>query len=117
MADVTLIIEARSLPNYEKIFISQLLEATKVRLWIVAGYPIYDDRPIFDGTGLTGRYDFTLDWSPIQANAAARDNAAPSNDSPSILAALQEQLGLKLVSTKGPAEVIVIDQIERPSEN
>ena len=67
-------------------------------------------RIIVDKTGLTGRYDFTLAWTP--------DGVAPSDQSgPDIFTAIQEQLGLKLESTKGPVDVIVIDHIEKPSAN
>jgi uncharacterized protein (TIGR03435 family) len=66
------------------------------------------DRTVIDNTGLTGEYDLSLEW--------AADEAADSS-LPSIFTALQEQLGLKLESTKGPVEVIVIDHVERPSEN
>jgi uncharacterized protein (TIGR03435 family) len=67
-------------------------------------------RIIVDKTGLTGRYDFTLEWTP--------DGVAPSDQSgPDIFTAIQEQLGLKLESTKGPVDVIVIDHIEKPSAN
>jgi uncharacterized protein (TIGR03435 family) len=74
-------------------------------------------------TGIKGDYDFTLRYKPesmqLEApnpsgsgNANLSDNAAPS-----IVDALQEQLGLKLESQKGPLDVIVIDHIEQPSEN
>jgi uncharacterized protein (TIGR03435 family) len=72
------------------------------------------DRQIFDKTGLAGTYDFTLEWTPDEAPGAG----APSNDSgPSIFTAVQEQLGLKLIPTKGPVPVLVIDHAEMPSEN
>ncbi len=85
-------------------------------------------RTVLDQTGLKGNYNFTLNWTPDEYHAAmykgadggnpGPDNAPPPESSgPSIFTAIQEQLGLKLVSTKGPAEVIVIDHIERPSEN
>ena len=85
-------------------------------------------RTVLDQTGLKGNYDFTLHWTPDQSQAAmpmgpdggkpATDNAPPPESSgPSIFTAIQEQLGLKLESTKGPVDVIVIDHIERPSEN
>jgi uncharacterized protein (TIGR03435 family) len=67
-------------------------------------------RRIVDKTGLTGKYDFTLHWT-----SASSDQE--SADGPSIFTALQEQLGLKLEPTKGPVEVLVIDHIERPSQN
>jgi len=61
-----------------------------------------------DQTGIKGAYDFTLEWAPDQAaNASA----------PSLITAIQEQLGLKLESRKSPVEVLVIDRIERPTEN
>jgi len=65
-------------------------------------------RTVTDHTGLTGEYDFKLTWTPDQ-NADATG--------PSIFTALQEQLGLKLDSAKGPVEIIVIDSVEKPSEN
>jgi uncharacterized protein (TIGR03435 family) len=67
-------------------------------------------RIIVDKTGLTGRYDFNLKWTP--------DGVEPSDQSgPDIFTAIQEQLGLKLESAKGPVDVIVIDRIEKPSAN
>ncbi len=66
------------------------------------------DRMIIDNTGLAGGYDLTLEWAP---------NPSPDSTQPSLFTALQEQLGLKLESTKAPVEIIVIDNIERPSEN
>ena len=61
-------------------------------------------------TGLTGAYDFTLQYSD-------KDPPPPDSTAPSIYTALEEQLGLKLESTKGPVQVLVIDHVERPSEN
>jgi uncharacterized protein (TIGR03435 family) len=81
-------------------------------------------RKVVDKTGLEGRYDFTLHWTPEQqaplgGPGNGSEGAPPSSDSsgPSIFTALQEQLGLKLESAKGPVETIVIDRIERPSAN
>jgi len=68
------------------------------------------DRPIFDKTGLTGTFDFALEWE-----LAANDQADHSG--PTFLDAVQEQLGLKLDSQKGPLEVLLLDHIEHPSEN
>lgn len=65
-------------------------------------------RPVNDNTGLRGTFDFTLEWSPDQTEEST---------GASLFTAIQEQLGLKLESTKGPVEVIVIDHVERPSEN
>jgi len=75
-------------------------------------------RPVVDKTGLTGIYDFTLDWSPqlkgVQGGPAVL--SAPSEDAPSIFTALQ-QLGLKLQPATGPEKMVVIDHVERPSQN
>jgi uncharacterized protein (TIGR03435 family) len=65
------------------------------------------DRTVVDKTGLTGNYDFTLQWTP--------DEGEPSG--PSIFAAIQEQLGLKLESQKDGVEMLFIDHIEKPLEN
>lgn len=69
--------------------------------------------PIVDQTGLKGTYDFTLKWSS-QQSAAGQENRA---DAPAFFTAIREQLGLKLVPSKGRVEVIVVDHIERPTEN
>jgi uncharacterized protein (TIGR03435 family) len=79
-------------------------------------------RMIVDKTGLAGKYDITVKWSPESAATPFQQDASqtvPSPDiaGPSIFAAFQEQLGLKLISTKGPVEIIVIDHAEKPSEN
>ncbi len=66
------------------------------------------DRTVVDLTGLQGNFDFTLSWT--------RDQAADAPGS-SLFTALQEQLGLKLESQKGPVDIIYIDSIERPSAN
>lgn len=71
-------------------------------------------RLIVDKTGLAGKkFDFELTWTPDDERAA--NDAADAG--PSIFTALEEQLGLKLVPSKGPVEAIVIDRIERPSKN
>ena len=68
------------------------------------------DRIVVDQTGLSGNFTFTLDWTPDSARDA--DSTAPS-----LFTAIQEQLGLKLESGRGPVEVLVIDGLEKPSEN
>ncbi|HLG58848.1 MAG TPA: TIGR03435 family protein [Vicinamibacterales bacterium] len=80
------------------------------------------DRPVVDRTGLPGRYDFMLRWTPDETQFAGLDVRvpAPSNSvdaPPALFTAFQEQLGLKLESTRAPVEVLVIDRIDRPSEN
>lgn len=80
-------------------------------------------RNVVDKTGLEGIYDFTLHWTPEPQGLAAGPPdsqlpAAPLDSSgPSIFIALQEQLGLKLESQKGPVETLIIESVERPSEN
>jgi uncharacterized protein (TIGR03435 family) len=74
-------------------------------------------RPVVDETGLTSKYDFTLDWTPDQSASPATSAAESEASGPSIFTAIQEQLGLKLESQKGPVEVLVIDHIEKPSPN
>jgi uncharacterized protein (TIGR03435 family) len=73
---------------------------------------------VVDRTGLGGRYEIALEWTPDRAVPANGDGAptVPS-DKPSVFAALQEQLGLKLEPERGPVDVVVIDHIERPTEN
>ncbi len=76
------------------------------------------DRPVVDRTGIAGSFDFHLEWA-ADAGAPGAPEAAPSDPAgaPSIFTALQEQLGLKLVPARGPVEFLVIDHVERPSEN
>jgi uncharacterized protein (TIGR03435 family) len=83
------------------------------------------DRPVIDQTGLTDRYDFTLNWTPDDFqfplfSAVQREywaSAARADGLPDLFAAFQEQLGLKLEATKAPADVLVIDKVSKPSEN
>jgi uncharacterized protein (TIGR03435 family) len=78
-------------------------------------------RVVIDKTGLGGRYDVAIKWAPLAASSPAdgrSDSSAAAPDTgPSIFTAIQEQLGLKLESQKGPVEILVIDHAERPSEN
>jgi len=76
-------------------------------------------RPVLDRTGLEGGYYLDLEYAPQRLTAAAStDNAPPAGPAgPSIFTALERQLGLKLKPTKGPVESIVIEHIERPTEN
>jgi uncharacterized protein (TIGR03435 family) len=68
------------------------------------------DRMVLDQTNLTGSYKFTLKWTPDES-------PNPSPDLPGIFTAIQEQLGLKLVPTKGPVEMLIVDHVEKPSPN
>jgi len=75
-------------------------------------------RKVLDRTGLTSGYDFKLEWTPDSAQAfEPKEGAAADSPGPSLFTALQEQLGLKLESTKGPVEILVIEHAERPTEN
>jgi uncharacterized protein (TIGR03435 family) len=76
------------------------------------GYAL--NRTVIDKTGLTGKYDLSLKWTP--------DDQPPSDDvsgdhAPGLFTAVQEQLGLKLEPSKGPVDTLIIDHIEMPSEN
>ena len=72
-------------------------------------------RNVIDGTGLTGTFDIHLTWA--KDSLGAGDSASLNLTGPSIFTGLQEQLGLRLESTKGPVEVLVIDHAERPTQN
>lgn len=80
-------------------------------------------RPVIDKTGITGYFEIHLAFTPddsAAAQSATADSATPPSgvpDNPGIFQAIQEQLGLRLVSARGPVDVLVIDHIERPSEN
>jgi uncharacterized protein (TIGR03435 family) len=69
-------------------------------------------RPVLDQTGLAGKYDFVLEWTPDTA-----DLPDPAAAGPAIFTGMQEQLGLRLVAQKGPVQIIVIDRAQKPSEN
>ena len=72
------------------------------------------EREVVNRTGLSGKYDFQLDWTPDSGPCPAAGDAVGL---PSIYGAIQQQLGLKLEAAKGPVELLVIDHVERPSEN
>jgi uncharacterized protein (TIGR03435 family) len=78
-------------------------------------------RVVIDKTWIVGRYDVALKWTPdtgtAPINNRIEDTAPPPDSGPSIFTAIQEQLGLKLESTNGPVQVLVIDHVEMPSEN
>ncbi len=76
------------------------------------------DRPVVDRTGLSGKYDFTLEWTPDETQFGGNlPPGAPDSGRPGIYEAMQQQLGLKLEPTRGPIEAMVIDRVERPSAN
>jgi uncharacterized protein (TIGR03435 family) len=88
------------------------------------------DRPVIDKTGMEGRFDFQLQYAPDEstpeffrhtpqgmAGSDPLGRAASDPLGPSIFDAVQRQLGLRLVRARGPAQFLVIDHVERPSEN
>lgn len=74
------------------------------------GMQYFMDKPVVNQTSLEGHYDFTLQWSTGLGPATG-------SDVPGMFTAIQEQLGLKLEATKGMVEVLVVDALERPSQN
>jgi uncharacterized protein (TIGR03435 family) len=79
------------------------------------------DRPVLDQTGVEGRYDFQLDWTPDDfqfQTLGVKAPPAPDNaPHPDLYTAIQQQMGLKLEAVKAPADVMVLDRVEKPSEN
>jgi uncharacterized protein (TIGR03435 family) len=78
------------------------------------------NRTVLDQTGLAGKYDVELRWTPDHTsapNTGPESGIAAESPTPSIFTAIQEQLGLKLESHKAPVEVLVIDHVEAPSAN
>ena len=102
-------------PN-DWIYVFQRLDMTS----LVNSGIFYDivDRPVIDKTGLTGVYNYSLDFnsSPLSAGAKT-EGEAPEPDSPDIFTALQQQVGLKLEAGRGPVRHLVIDYIDKPSED
>jgi uncharacterized protein (TIGR03435 family) len=68
-------------------------------------------RPVLDKTGLPGRFTFTLTWT------SEDDTDTDAHAAPGLSTAIQEQLGLRLQSTKGPVDTLVVDHVEMPTEN
>jgi len=75
------------------------------------------DRTVVDKTGLPGAYDFDLEWTPDESQFGGQLPRSVESTKPDLFAAMQEQLGLRLEATRGPVAVLVIDRVERPSEN
>jgi uncharacterized protein (TIGR03435 family) len=74
-------------------------------------------RPVFDRTGITDRIDYRLEWTPENGPGTPGGAVEPDPNPVTFMDAVREQLGLKLQSTKAPVRTLVIDRIERPSEN
>jgi uncharacterized protein (TIGR03435 family) len=80
------------------------------------------DRPVVDQTGLTSRFDFSLNWTPDDSQFGGMGaKVPPPTDTvdapPNLYTAIQEQIGLKLEATRAPADVMVIDNVQKPSSN
>jgi uncharacterized protein (TIGR03435 family) len=97
------------------------LEATRIGMTKLADMlQRLTGQVVVDATGLSGVYSFVLEWSPDDAKGipAAGDNGVANAAGPSIYSAVQEQLGLKLESRKGPVDVLVVDRMEKmPTSN
>ena len=80
------------------------------------------DHPVVDQTGLTGHYDFQLNWTPDESQFGGMGiKVPPPSDKPDappdLMTAIRDQLGLKLTATKTMVDVLVIDKVEKPSAN
>ena len=77
------------------------------------------DRPVVDQSGISGRYDFHLVWTPDESQLRPTEGVPPDDPEapPNLFAAMQEQLGLRLISTKADVDLLVIDHAEKASEN
>jgi uncharacterized protein (TIGR03435 family) len=79
------------------------------------------DRPVVDRTGITGRFDYSVTFTPDDSEFNGHPPKLPqteaSDSSPNLFAAIQEQLGLKLDAQKTSVDVIAIDHVEKPSAN
>lgn len=80
----------------------------------LSGLPEVSGRVLLDETGLTGKYTFNLRWTPQNLS---EPTTSPETPGPSLFTALEEQLGLRLESTKVPVDVLVVDHVEEPSPN
>lgn len=82
---------------------------------------VFMDKPVVDQTGLKDRYDFDLKWTPDESQSYCPSDPTRSRDDPnappSLYTAVQEQLGLKLIRTRAPIQVMVIGHVETPSAN
>jgi uncharacterized protein (TIGR03435 family) len=79
---------------------------------------VFLGRTVVDRTGFAETFDYDLTWTPdvgSQLRTGSSERPASAANGPSLFTALQEQLGLKLESTKGPVSVLVIDHVERPT--
>ncbi|HEV1286066.1 MAG TPA: TIGR03435 family protein [Bryobacteraceae bacterium] len=102
-------IRSRKMITGRRAPVSQLVETLS---WVLG-------RAVVDQTGLAGVYDFKLDWAPdeLQLTEPGSGGTAGAEPGSSLLAAIQEQLGLKLEPQKGPVEILVVDRAEKAASN
>ncbi|MFZ0591039.1 MAG: M56 family metallopeptidase [Bryobacteraceae bacterium] len=109
------------------------LESTGVEMpMLVGALSMVTHRVVIDKTGLSGRYDFTLNWTPDETQLPqggperpggpgggpmGPGGPPPESNGPDLFTAIQEQLGLKLEAQKAPVDVLMIQHVEKPSEN
>ncbi len=104
------------LPNYCGTFFSHggQVDGTRITMsQLIAALALRLDRPLVDRTGFTKTFDVHLTWDP-EADTPGR---AAADNGPSVFAASQKQLGLKLEATRAPVEMLVIDHVEKPDAN
>lgn len=110
--------DAEGSPEFRVFMRSQIMAKRAPLSLLTEALAMLLSRPVSDKTGLQGGFEYKLQWTPDQSQTRGGDDPLPPDpDRPSIFVALQEQLGLKLESQKGPVEIIVIDHAEKPSEN
>jgi uncharacterized protein (TIGR03435 family) len=83
---------------------------------IITGVGVVD-RPMIDQTGIKGNIDYSMEWRRVSIQLPPGATVEPDEDAPTFQQAMQEQLGIKMVSRKGPSELFFIDHVEKPSEN
>jgi uncharacterized protein (TIGR03435 family) len=85
---------------------------------LLSRQPEIGGRSVVDKTGITGSYDVALHWTRTGSAAAVTDDASTQDENaPSFFTAIQEQLGLRLATTKGQVDYVIVDHIEKPSAN
>jgi uncharacterized protein (TIGR03435 family) len=96
----------------------QITARTAPLAWLMEPLSILLGRPVLDKTGVTGVYDFTLEWMPDEAQVRSGETTVSTDSSnPSLGAALLEQLGLKLQGQKGPVQILIVERAEKASVN
>jgi uncharacterized protein (TIGR03435 family) len=96
----------------------QITSANAPLMYLTEAFSHLLGRPVLDRTGLSGNFDYKLEWTPDEVQVRS-DESAPTGDTsnPSLLSALQEQLGLRLREQKEPVEILIVDRAEKASGN